>query len=55
MQCGLNDEIGPIYVSDEKHLSEQLKQKIDAEVRSMLVEARQSVKDMLNDKMQVGA
>jgi ATP-dependent Zn protease len=30
MQCGLNDELGPLYIEDEKHLSESLKQQVDA-------------------------
>lgn len=29
MQCGLSDAVGPIYVEDEKHLGEELKQQID--------------------------
>jgi ATP-dependent Zn protease len=30
MQCGLNDELGPLYIEDEKLLSESLKQQVDA-------------------------
>ena len=53
-QCGLSDAIGPIYVTDEKLLSEDLKRRIDAEVHSMLVDARAAAKALLNDKIQVG-
>lgn len=52
-QCGLNDAVGPVYVSDEKLLGEELKQKIDAEVREMLVEARSAAKTLLADKIKV--
>lgn len=32
MQCGLSDTVGPVYVNDEKHLSEASRQAIDTEV-----------------------
>lgn len=32
MQCGLNDAIGPVYVQDQKLLSEHSKQAVDTEV-----------------------
>jgi len=50
-QCGMNAEVGPLYVADEKHLSEALKQVIDGQVRQMLVEARTSVKALLTEKI----
>jgi ATP-dependent metalloprotease len=52
MQCGLNEAVGPVYVADDKALSEQSRQQIDAEVRSMLVEARERVRTLLTDKLQ---
>lgn len=52
MQCGLNEAVGPVYVADEKLLSEKSRQQIDAEVRSMLVEAREKVRGLLTDKLQ---
>lgn len=51
MQCGLNDELGPLYIEDEKHLSEALKQQVDSEVRGLLVNARNQVKVLLRDKL----
>eukprot|EP00878_Enallax_costatus_P022593 GHUV01023984.1.p1 GENE.GHUV01023984.1~~GHUV01023984.1.p1 ORF type:complete len:120 (+),score=44.59 GHUV01023984.1:890-1249(+) len=50
-QCGLNDELGPMYVEDEKLVSEALKQQIDSEVRGLLVNARNQVKALLTDKL----
>eukprot|EP00775_Hariotina_reticulata_P001558 gene1558-1898_t len=51
MQCGLNDDVGPLYIEDEKHLSEQLKQQVDSEVRGLLKEARTQVKALLSEKL----
>lgn len=49
--CGLSDVIGPMCISGD--VSEALRQRVDAEVASMLLEARNTVKTMLMDKMQV--
>jgi ATP-dependent metalloprotease len=51
MQCGLNDAVGPVYVADEKQLSEQSRQQIDSEVRAMLVEARDRVRQLLTERL----
>ena len=53
-QCGLNDVVGPMYLADEKHLSEQLKQKVDGEVGLLLQQAKQDVMALLTEKAEVG-
>jgi ATP-dependent metalloprotease len=52
MQCGLNDELGPLYIEDEKLLSEALKQQVDAEVRGLLINARSQVKALLTEQLE---
>jgi ATP-dependent metalloprotease len=52
MQCGLNDELGPLYIEDEKLLSESLKQQVDAEVRGLLINARSQVKALLTEQLE---
>lgn len=51
-QCGMNESVGPMYVADEKLLSEGFRQQIDGEVRRMLVEAREKVKTLLQDRIE---
>jgi len=50
-ECGMNDVVGPMYVSegDSRHnvLSETVKERIDAQVRNVLVEARTGVMELL--------
>uniref|UniRef100_A0A383WAE8 AAA+ ATPase domain-containing protein n=1 Tax=Tetradesmus obliquus TaxID=3088 RepID=A0A383WAE8_TETOB len=52
MQCGLNDELGPLYIEDEKLLSESTKQQIDTEVRGLLINARNQVKALLTEQLE---
>jgi len=51
MQCGLNDVVGPVYVADEKSLSDASRAAVDGEVRAMLVGARAQVKALLTARM----
>ncbi|GAX77639.1 hypothetical protein CEUSTIGMA_g5082.t1 [Chlamydomonas eustigma] len=50
-QCGFNGVVGPLYVSDDKYLSEDMRRQIDVEVRQLLVEAREDVKTLLTERM----
>ncbi|KAF6252523.1 hypothetical protein COO60DRAFT_1471478 [Scenedesmus sp. NREL 46B-D3] len=52
MQCGLNDELGPLYIEDEKLLSESMKQQVDTEVRGLLINARSQVKALLTEQLE---
>lgn len=45
MECGMSNEIGPVYVSDEK--SAETRKVIDSEISRMLREAHRRVTDML--------
>jgi ATP-dependent metalloprotease len=58
-ECGMSDAVGPVYIRDPSSggpsaasaLSEATKQAVDAEVRSMLVEARAKVVRLLNERL----
>eukprot|EP00882_Tetradesmus_deserticola_P011814 GHRQ01012505.1.p1 GENE.GHRQ01012505.1~~GHRQ01012505.1.p1 ORF type:complete len:329 (+),score=195.39 GHRQ01012505.1:773-1759(+) len=52
MQCGLNDELGPLFIEDEKLLSESTKQQVDSEVRGLLISARSQVKSLLTEQLE---
>ena len=45
MECGMSNEIGPVYISDEK--SAETRKIIDSEITKMLREAHKRVTDML--------
>ena len=45
MECGMSNEIGPVYVSDEK--SAETRKIIDSEITRMLRDAHKRVTDML--------
>ncbi|CAD7694727.1 unnamed protein product [Ostreobium quekettii] len=51
MQCGMSDEVGPIYASNRGDLSGEVQKKIDAEVTRILKEAQVRVMKLLGDKM----
>jgi hypothetical protein len=58
-ECGMSEAVGPVYIKDSGSsgpqgatmLSESTKQQVDAEVRSMLVEARAKVVRLLNERL----
>ncbi|GBF97365.1 ATP-dependent zinc metalloprotease [Raphidocelis subcapitata] len=58
-ECGMSEAVGPVYIKDPSSagpsaasmLSEATKQQVDAEVRSMLVEARARVTRLLNERL----
>jgi ATP-dependent Zn protease len=58
-ECGMSEAVGPVYIKDASSagpsaasaLSEATKQAVDAEVRSMLVDARARVVRLLNERL----
>ncbi|CAD7697915.1 unnamed protein product [Ostreobium quekettii] len=51
MQCGMSEEVGPIFANRRGELSGEVQKKIDAEVTRILKEAHQRVMKLLADKM----
>lgn len=51
MQCGMNDEIGPIFFPNRSSASGDIQRKIDVEVTRILKEAQSRVSKLLADKM----
>lgn len=58
-RCGMNDVVGPQYLAsgDERGgapMSDETRNAVDAEVRRMLVDAKEEVKTLLTTRMEVG-
>lgn len=51
MQCGMSDEIGPVFIGSRADLSGEIRKKVDSEVAKILKEAQQRVMKLLADKM----
>ncbi|GMH32468.1 hypothetical protein BSKO_00302 [Bryopsis sp. KO-2023] len=51
MQCGMSDEIGPVFIQNRSNLSADIQRKIDAEVSKILKDAQQRVTKLLTEKM----
>lgn len=50
MQCGMSDEIGPIYIPNRNSLSADVQRKVDNEVTKLLKDAHQRVTTLLTEK-----
>lgn len=50
MQCGMSDEIGPMYIPNRNSLSADVQRKIDGEVSKLLKDAHQRVTNLLTEK-----
>lgn len=51
MQCGMSDEVGPMYIPNRSSLSIEIQRKVDNEISRLLKEAHQRVTLLLSEKM----
>eukprot|EP00197_Chlamydomonas_leiostraca_P003648 CAMPEP_0202861408 /NCGR_PEP_ID=MMETSP1391-20130828/2816_1 /ASSEMBLY_ACC=CAM_ASM_000867 /TAXON_ID=1034604 /ORGANISM="Chlamydomonas leiostraca, Strain SAG 11-49" /LENGTH=821 /DNA_ID=CAMNT_0049540795 /DNA_START=584 /DNA_END=3045 /DNA_ORIENTATION=+ len=50
-ECGLDDVVGPVHMSEPKEASEATRQVVDERIRLMLTEARDSVRALLTARL----